>query len=154
MAVLFATVVLALYGGFAACTVYALLRKRRNAWEAGQRRTWQVTALGMALFPVASAVAIVIILAHAESIVPAEIVLFNALGGLLIAGGLLLKSTLSSTWLLVLRLCGWSLLAGVALIPSFLVFLLPVASLLAFLVPGDYEASAGRRRTSPDAIRM
>jgi hypothetical protein len=151
MVILFAAVVLGLYAAFGASTVWALLRRRHEASAAGHRRAWRLTVLSMVFLPVASAVATVTVLVHTESVVFADIVLLNFLGGVLIGAGLLLRTTLPSTWALLLRLSGWSIIAGVALIPSFLVFLLPIPSLLAFLVPGDYGANAASRPGAPDA---
>jgi hypothetical protein len=139
IAILFVIVFYGLYIAFVGSVVWALWRRRGVASEAGHRSVFRLTALGMALLPIANAVWIVAALAHAESIALPLIATFFLLGATLLGVGLLPGRTSSSTSPLLLRLCGWSLIAGVALIPSFLVLLLPVPIALAFFVPEDYR---------------
>jgi uncharacterized membrane protein len=145
LVILFVAAVLTLYGTFIVAVVWAVLRKRRRAFGAGRHLVFCMTAVSMVLLPVISAVGTVFVLEQTENRI-AVIISFWAVGAVLLGAGLLLASTAPSSWWLLLRLFGWSLIAGVALIPSFLVFLLPVPSLLAFLVPGGCERriAAGR----------
>ena len=129
-AVLFAIVFYGLYAAFVGSIIWSLRRHR----AVGSPVFW-LTALGMFLLPIANAVWIVAVLGLGQ---PFAIPL---VAGLFVLGGaLLLLGVLSRQ--LPLRLLGWSLMAGVALIPSLLVLLLPAPIVLAFLVP---EGRAWRR---------
>jgi len=150
MAILFVIVFYGLYLVFVGSVVWALWRRRGVASEAGRRSAFRLTALGMALLPIANAIWIVAALAHAESVALPLIALFFLLGATLFGAGLLPGRIPSSMWPLLLRVFGWSLIAGVALIPSFLVLLLPVPIALAFFVPqgqrrGETPAHAQRQ---------
>ncbi len=130
VAVLFAIVFYGLYAAFVGSVVWALRRRR----EADRRIFW-LTAFGMVLLPVANAVWIVALLA------PGRPFAIPLVSGLFVVGAMLLATGVWSERL-PLRLFGWSLIAGVALIPSLLVLLLPLPIGTAFLVP---EGRARRR---------
>ena len=92
----------------------------------------------MALLPIAGAAAALVVAWQTEN-AAALIASFYATGGFLLAAGLVLGWGGASTWPLLLRLAGWGLVAGLTIVPSTLVLLLPFVSLLAFVVPEDYR---------------
>jgi hypothetical protein len=148
--ILFFVVFYGLYAAFVGSVVLALRRRRGVVSERGHRSLFRLTALGMALLPVANAIWIVAAVAHAESVALPLLALFLLVGALLLGAGLLSNGE-PSTRGLALRVCGWSLMAGVALIPSFLVFLLPVPIVLAFFVPEDYRGIHGAQAATQSA---
>jgi len=131
------------YVGF---MVWALRRTRRGAVDAGRLHDWRLTTWAMSLLPFAGAAAALLVVWLTES-ATALISSFYISGGLLLAVGVVSGWLGASTWPLLLRLGGWGLVAGLTIIPSTLVLLLPFVSVLAFLVPGDY-----RRRSRVPAI--
>jgi hypothetical protein len=139
-----------LYLPYAAFTVWALLRAHRSASQAGRLRAWRITAAAMVLLPVLFAMLALLLLVSTEQ-GPAVIVGFFSVGGIMLVAGLLWHQTTPSSGPRFLRLGGWSLIAGITLVPSWLlVLLLPVVGLLAFLVPGDFGVNDGRRQTALD----
>ncbi len=132
VAVLFAVVFYGLYAAFVGSVVWSLRRRREM-----QRNGFRMAALGMVLLPIANAVWIVAVLG------PGRPFAIPFVAGLFVLGGALLMSGVLSRQL-PLRLLGWSLMAGVAVIPSFLVLLLPLPIATAFLVP------EGKRPSGPE----
>jgi hypothetical protein len=149
--ILFSITVVLLYSAFVVATAWSLLRKRREAAEVGRGFMLAAVAAGMVVLPLASAVGTIVALAQTQAPL-AVLTPICVLGAALFGGGVLLESAFSSELALPLRLIGWSLLAGVALIPSFLVFLLPIPTVLAFFVPRLLENDSPKRRTNP-AVR-
>ena len=128
------------YVGFVA---WALRRTHRGAIDAGRLRDWRSTAWGMALLPIAGAAAALVVAWQTEN-AAALILSFYAAGAFLLAAGLLATWAGAPTWPLLLRLAGWSLIAGLTIVPSTLALLLPFVSLLAFVVPEDYRRRQAR----------
>jgi hypothetical protein len=128
------------YAGFMA---WALRRTHRGAIDAGRLRDWRSTAWAMALLPIAGAAAALVVAWQTEN-AAALIASFYATGGVLLAAGLLATWASASTWPLLLRLAGWGLIAGLTIVPSTLALLLPLVSLLAFVVPEDYRRQQAR----------
>ena len=142
-----------IYLPYAAFTVWALLRAHRSASQAGRLRAWRLTAAAMVLLPVLFAMLALLLLVSTEQ-GPAVIVGFFSVGGVMLVAGLIWHQTTPSSGPRLLRLGGWSLIAGIALVPSWLlVLVLPVVGLLAFLVPGRYQDSAGPQRRAADPGR-
>ncbi len=116
---------------------WALLRARREAVEAGRLPEWRLMAAAMVFAPVAVGIAVAVAAQETES---ATVLLttFYVPGAAMLAGGLL-PAPLPSSWRLALRVVGWSLIAGITLVPSWLlVFFVPLAGAMAFFVPGGY----------------
>jgi hypothetical protein len=128
------------YAGFMA---WALRRTHRGAIDAGRLRDWRITAWAMALLPFAGCAGALLMASQTEN-AAALIASFYATGGFLLAAGLVLGWGSASTWPLLLRLGGWGLVAGLTIVPSTLVLLLPLVSLLAFVVPEDYRRRQAR----------
>ena len=142
-----------IYLPYVAFTVWALLRAHRSASQTDRLRTWRLTAAAMVLLPVLFAMLALLLLVSTEQ-GPAVIVGFFSVGGIMLVAGLLWQQTTPSSGPRFLRLGGWSLIAGIALVPSWLLILvLPAVGLLAFLVPGDFGVSDGRRQTALDPNR-
>lgn len=142
-----------IYIPYAAFTVWALLRARRPASRAGDLGAWRLTAAAMVLLPVLFAMLALLLLVSTEQ-GPPVIVGFFSVGGIMLVAGLLWRQTTPSSGPRFLRLGGWSLIAGIALVPSWLLILvLPAVGLLAFLVPGRYQDSAGPQRRAADPGR-
>ncbi|MCJ7491470.1 MAG: hypothetical protein MUP15_04890 [Dehalococcoidia bacterium] len=128
------------YAGFMA---WALRRTHRGAIDAGRLRDWRITAWAMALLPFAGCAGALLMASQTES-AAALILSFYAAGAFLLAAGLLATWAGAPTWPLLLRLAGWGLIAGLTIVPSTLVLLLPLVSLLAFVVPEDYRRRQAR----------
>jgi hypothetical protein len=135
--ILFAVLFYGLHATFLGAVFWALRRRRSVASESGHKSAFWLTALGMVLLPIANAVWIVAAVAHAEPVALPLFALFFVAGGTLFVAGLTASG--SRPLRLTLRIYGWSLIAGVAIIPSILVVLLPVPIILAFFVPEDYR---------------
>jgi len=106
----------------------------------------------MVLLPMLLAALAFLLLTQTEEGV-AVVLCFLGLGGLMLMAGLLWHQTTPSSGARLLRIGGWSLIAGITLVPSWLLILvLPAVGLLAFLVPGSYQDGAQRQRraASPD----
>jgi len=141
-----------IYVPYAAFTVWALLRAHRSASEGGRLRAWTLTAAAMVLLPMLLAALAFLLLKQTEEGVPLVLCFFG-IGGVTLVAGLLWHETTPSSGARLLRIGGWSLIAGITLVPSWLLILaLPAVGLLAFFVPGSYQGSTGpqRRAASPD----
>lgn len=136
------------YVWYVGLSAWALRRARRGAVEAGRLREWRLTAWAMTLLPIAGAAAALVVAWQTEN-AAALIASFYATGGFLLAAGLVLSWGGASTWPLLLRLGGWGLVAGLTIVPSTLVLLLPFVSVLAFLVPDDYRRRAVTQSARP-----
>ena len=123
------------YAGF---LVWALRRTHRGAIDAGRLRDWRITAWAMALLPFAACAGALLMASQTEN-ATALILSFYSAGAFLLAAGLLATWAGASMWPLLLRLAGWGHIAGLTIVPSTLVLLLPFVSVLAFLVPDNYR---------------
>jgi len=104
----------------------------------------------MVLLPMLLAALAFLLLTQTEEGV-ALVLCFLGLGSLMLIAGLLWNQTTPSSGARLLRIGGWSLIAGITLVPSWLLILvLPAVGLLAFLVPGSYQGSAGPQRRAAD----
>lgn len=128
----------AVYPVYLVLIAWALLRRRRRALEAGRSREWRLAATAMIALPFAMAGAALLVAWQTEN-ATALITSFYGIGAFLLAAGLVSARLVDSKWPLVLRLAGWGLIAGLTIIPSTLVLLLPLVSLLAFVVPNGYR---------------
>jgi hypothetical protein len=134
-----------LYLPYVVFTVWALLRTRCGASRASRLKDWWFTAVAMAALPIVIAAAAFAVATQTENGV-AVVLSFYVPGGLMLIAGLAPGETIAAAWRRWLRICGWSLIAGMTLVPSWLlIFVLPLVGLLAFLVPGGYEGSASPR---------
>jgi hypothetical protein len=141
------------YVPYVAFTIWALVRAHKSASIRGNLAAWRLTASAMALLPVLFAMLALLLLVGTEQ-GPAVIVGFFSAGGIMLVAGLIWNKAAAPARARALRLGGWSLIAGIALVPSWLlVLLLPVVGVLAFLVPGDFGKSDGRRQTALDPNR-
>jgi hypothetical protein len=107
----------------------------------------------MLLLPVLVALVDVLLLIETEQGI-AVIVGSFAIGGAMFVAGLVQGRGAAPAGARFLRVAGWSVAAGITMVPSWLlVLLLPVVGLAAFLVPGDYGAGSESRRRAPNASR-
>jgi len=135
------------YLPYAAVLVWALFRRRRGAFEAGRLREWRLTAAAMIALPVVMA-GVALLVARQTENATALVASFYVSGGLMLTAGFVSDRLGASMWPLLMRLGGWGLVAGLTVVPSTLVLLLPFVSLLAFLVPEDYRRRAPAPKTA------
>lgn len=117
-----------------------LLRARRSWSAAGRLAEWRVAAAQALALPVAAGAAVLGLAGMTER---AEVILALPLtpGIALLAFGFALAHG-APDLALELRIAGWSLVAGLALVPSSLVLLAPLAGLALYAVLAPYGSAA------------
>lgn len=117
----------------------AVIRVRRTWIRAGSEIEWRIASLEMLVLPIAASLIIFTLAANNER---PEIIIGVPLipGFALLALGFFLAQRMPDI-ALQLRIAGWSLVAGLVLVPSSLVIFAPLIGLLAFPVIRQYKTA-------------
>lgn len=126
--------IFAAYALYALLTALALLRGWRMGTAVQASLPLVTTVTTMVLLPPVLAASFTVDLGNHSDLRSAAILLTFSAGVLTYAAGFADLSKPASNVGLLLRATGWSLVAGVTLIPSILALLAPAAGLLAFTV--------------------
>ncbi len=128
----------ALYGLF---VILALLRGRAAPWGRA-RRAWVIWSVAMVVLPALAAAAVTLLITSGPDSVDTGTVIVTgyAVGAFLFIAGMALGRRREGDSGLPLRSVGWSLVAGVTLVPATIALFAPLAGLLAFFVlPRDFQ---------------
>jgi hypothetical protein len=128
--------VFAAYALYALLTSFALLRGQRMGAALSGRLAWRASIPIMILLPVTTATALTMAISNqSDSAAPWVLAFGYSAGALIFLSGFGFLMKLSPSSGLLLRAIGWSVVAGVTLIPATLVIFSPLAGFLAFSVP-------------------
>lgn len=126
--------------------ILALLRGR-SALRSRARSAWVIWSVAMVVLPALAAAAVTLLITGGPDSVNtgAVIVAGYAVGAFLFTAGMVLGRQRERDSGLALRSVGWSLVAGVTLVPATIALFAPVAGLLAFFVLPRHSQHAEAR---------
>ncbi len=127
--------------------IMALLRGRARLWGRS-RRAWVIWSVAMVVLPALAATAVTLLITSGPDNLDTGMVIVAgyAVGAFLFIAGMALGRRRERDSGLPLRSVGWSLVAGVTLVPATIALFAPLAGLLAFFVlprePKRHSSSA------------
>ena len=129
--------------------ILALLRGRAALWNRA-RRAWVIWSVAMVVLPALAAAAVTLLITSGPDSINAGTVIVAgyAVGAFLLIVGMVLDRGRERDSGLPLRYAGWSLVAGVTLVPATIALFAPVAGLLAFFVLPRHPQHAEARPSS------